>query len=810
MAEQKTNFLDADDLRPIIKFASKNWHIVLLFAILALIIAYLYSHRLQNIYAAKTEILLKSSDTYDYQNQIYSELGYYSLLQDVTNQRRILSSHDLIKSVLEKVDFSISYFIVGRLKTSQVEKFSAFDIVCDWQKLDGSLYNQDIKIKVIDLKNYTLSYKLNNQEISHTLEFGKLFEDGNISIQLNLSPLVDESWLPSVKEQNFQFQVHSQNYLIGKYKRNLEIENVEYTSILTLTCKDELATRAKIFLDTLAQVYIDFTLENQIAINENTQTYIDRQLDEIVLIMDSLEKAMDDFKDARDILDLDQEQVAAFDALTQADLDRRKLQLRYEAVGSLEKFLLTEKDNNSIPPMNYLEGEDGTLRNLIQELFNLGQQRSSLLVDVTEVDSRVNRIDSTIKAIRTSIFRYTRDTKIAINSRIKDVERQISSLEAKLSSIPKSERDLLSIERRLNVNEGLYTFLLEKKANTVIAKAAIIPQTSVIERARSIGVVGPDKKGIIYLALGIGVLISFIVGLIRAVFFERIENTRELKSITKISLLGSIPHYQDSDEQPLVLQNSPRSNVSEAFRSMRTNLQYILPDPGGKIILITSLHPGEGKTFVSANMATVLAKASKKVIILDFDMHKPKIHKTFGLQNVSGISSFLIGRTNILDSVMPTQVENLDVVTAGPVPPNASELILNKKVDELLETFRSIYDYVIVDTPPLMLISDSLVLLQKVHYGIFILNTEKATKQGVRFLEDVLNQNNLRNNCLVLNNVKEKRWKYYYGKYAYRYGYGYGYGYGYSYGNGYRYGGYGYGYGEDPKEKQSKRSKKSD
>jgi capsular exopolysaccharide synthesis family protein len=162
------------------------------------------------------------------------------------------------------------------------------------------------------------------------------------------------------------------------------------------------------------------------------------------------------------------------------------------------------------------------------------------------------------------------------------------------------------------------------------------------------------------------------------VFFERIENTSELKSLTKIPIIGGVPNHPDIDIEPIALISNPRGNVAEAFRSIRTSLQYVLNTEGPKVILVSSLHPGEGKTFVSVNLAAVLAKASKKVLVLDFDMHKPKVHKIFGLENVTGISSYLINRTHYSDSVVPTQIENLDVIPAGPVPPNASELVMTE------------------------------------------------------------------------------------------------------------------------------------
>jgi capsular exopolysaccharide synthesis family protein len=642
---------------------------------------------------------------------MYSELGYISLMQDVTNQKRIIASYDIVEKSLDKLDYTVSYYLVGRVKTLQVDEFDAIKIKCDWKKMAAGMYNVPINIKVLDIGHYELSFEYGGKLTSNTYEFGKEYVEELFSIQIDLAMHVDESRLSTVTDQSFQIRVRPMKQLVDKYMGSLTIENVEYTSILTLTCKDELPTRAKTFLDTLAKVYIDYTLYNEIAINENTQAYIDIQINKIVKIIDSLELAMETFKDARDILDLSKEQDAAFEALTNSDISLRDLELRRESIQGLENFLLKEPDRAVIPPMNYLREEDVTLTELVKDLFQLKQKRSSLLVDVKAPDKRVQRVDSTLQTIRNSIFKYTRDTKVAIDQRIRDLKLQIVDLESELANIPKSERDLMSIERKLKVNEELYTFLLEKKANTVIARAAIIPQTSVIEAARNMGVVGPDRQSIIYLWIGVGILISLLIGLIRMLFFEHIEHLRELKELTKLPVISGIPNYEDIERDPIAIHANPRGNVSEAFRTLRTNLQYLLPDSGHSLILISSLHPGEGKTFVSTNLAATLAKASKKVLLLDFDLHKPKVHKMFRTTNTMGVSTYLIGKASFEEVVFNSDIENLDVVLAGPVPPNASELILSAKVDELVAEGLKHYDYVIIDTPPIMLITDSLVLL---------------------------------------------------------------------------------------------------
>jgi capsular exopolysaccharide synthesis family protein len=479
-------------------------------------------------------------------------------------------------------------------------------------------------------------------------------------------------------------------------------------------------------LDTVAHEYINYTLENEIAVNKNTEKFIDKQVEEITKIIDSLEFTLNQYKENKHILDLSREQTDAFNKLAEIETQREQLLLKKSSMSSLEEFLIRERNNPVVPPMNYFEDEDESLKSFIWQLFDQNVKRSELLVSVKEGDPRIARIDSTIKTIKNNIFRYTRDNKVLISEKIAEIDQKKKDLEYLLKDLPKSQRELLGIERKLLVNENLYTFLLEKKANTIIARAAIIPQTSIIEKSRSMGVVGPDKKAATYTFVGIGLLLSILIGFIRLIFFERIENTSELKTITKIPIIGGIPHHPDIDVAPISLLNNPRGNVAEAFRSVRTNLQYVLNMEGPSVIMVSSIHPSEGKTFVSINLGSVLAKASKKVLILDYDMHKPRIHKIFGIENITGVSSYLVNRTHYTDSVFPSQIENLDVIPAGPVPPNASELVLSDRVRQMIEENKQHYDFLIIDTPPISLISDSMVIFNYADLGIFVMNTEKA------------------------------------------------------------------------------------
>lgn len=795
----KSGFLDAEDLIPVIKFINKNWILIPIFCSVSFVIAYFYSNRMPDIYGARAEILLKSNETYNYQSKILSNVGYYSAIQDIANQKRVITSKDLVGRVIDKLNFNLSYYIVGRIKTAQVSNFGAMNVICDWKNFNPRMRNMPFFIKVIDEKRYQLSFDSRGVKFFKECEFNKPVKDGRIEIQIDLAKDISAEEFELIKEQTYKLVVHTRDQIINKYASAISVSNNNYSSILTLSINDGLAENAQQFLDTLTKEYIHQTIENQIEINENTLHFIDIQIAEMTDIIDSLELILDSFSDENEIVDLTQKEKLAFEQLAKTQESLAENEIKSNAIDKVHSYVTNLNSSEYSPSFVSISYDDANLQTMANKIMELKQKRHNFLMDVTPLDSRIIRIDNEITGLSRSINQYINDLKIMIKVERNDLQNQLQKLENTLKTIPKSKREMVGIERKLAVNENLYNFLIEKRASTIIARAGIVPETNVVEKARSLGVIGPDRQKYIYISFGIGFILALIVGFLRTMFFERIENTKELKVITRLPVIGGVPFYDQANDFPISIVKSPRSNISESFRSIRTNLQFILGNEGSKVILVSSLHPGEGKTFVTVNIAATLAKADKKVIILDFDLHKPRIHKVFGLSKMDGVSNYLVGQKHWKETVIHHEIKNLDFVLSGPIPPNASELVLSKKIDVLIEELKAEYDYILIDTPPLALISDALVLMNKVNLSFCVLNTQKATKQGVRFLEETFTQNDISHVSLLLNNIKQNRWRYYYAKYAYKYGYGYVYGYGYGYGDGYRYGYSEYADNEDEK-----------
>jgi capsular exopolysaccharide synthesis family protein len=256
-----------------------------------------------------------------------------------------------------------------------------------------------------------------------------------------------------------------------------------------------------------------------------------------------------------------------------------------------------------------------------------------------------------------------------------------------------------------------------------------------------------------------------------------------------MNVLGGIPYIKKLElDHSLVVEKNPKSQVNESFRTVRTNLSFmgeIKEKRTAKRIMLSSFFSGEGKTFCSTNLSNLIAKGEKKVLIIDFDLHRPKIHKTYKLKNIIGVTNFIIGKSTFEEIVHKNVFPNLDVIAAGPIAPNPSELILRDKVNELFEIADKIYDYIIIDTPPFGLLNDSLELTKFADSFLIILNTKYARKKGVEHISEMLSKFDNVSKGLVLNGIKESRFQYYYSKYTYKYNYSYNYGYSYGYGSNY-------------------------
>jgi capsular exopolysaccharide synthesis family protein len=773
----KRAIIDAADLRAFARVVARNWYILAIALVLSALLSYLYSYKLPEVYGASTQILLKDREVYDYQNQVYQNIGYIGAYGDIVNQKRVLTSYDLVAATLEKLDFDVSYYITGRLKTTEIYGSAPFTV--HMKVLDPRLYERSVDLRILDTARYELRYDLGSGVVVHTFPFDKDVKAEHFVLNVERSAQVRAENIDRIKQSEYQFVLHTRAWLVNKYKSSLTIENLDYTSILELRVEDEKAVRAKMFLDTLSREYINYTLQSEFDINENTITYIDRQLEEVTSVLGRHEDELQSYKENKDILDLNREEQRFFEELVRFDNQRRQVEMGLESINALEDYVLNIGEEKLLPPSFYILEGDAFLKQTLNELYTMQMDRNRMLFEATPEITAVQQLDATIQLHRANLLIYIKNTREAMKLRIGEVGVQVADYERLIRNVPQSQRDILNIERKVQVNEKLFTFLLEKRANTEIARAGIIPQTKVIESARSLGVVRPDKPRILYTFLVGGGVLALGLIFLRVVFYDRLENAEELKALTQVPVFGEIIHSETVRDHAVAVEQDPKAAVTESFRAVRTNLEYLPLMGNSRIVLVTSYRPNEGKTFCSVNLAAILAFAGKKVLLLELDLHKPKVGESLRLRADVGLSTVLVGHTPIAEAVRHTHISGFDVMLSGPLPPNASELVLSPQLEAVFQYGRAHYDYVLVDSPPVGLITDALVMMKKADATLFVLNTRFANKDHVQNAVNVHAESGLQNFGFILNGVRMKRSKYYYNAnygYGYRYASGYGYG----------------------------------
>ena len=791
-------------LRLALKVAAKNWLLLLLLPAIAYGYGRFVTHQQLDQYSAQAELLLEEKDEYDKAREMVKGVisrRFQRQGPDIANQVRILKSRDLVAKAVGDLDHNITHFIVGRVRALPVGGLSGVEVEAWPEQFSNNALGIDFDVEVLDSERYRLRAELRNGRVYEgEHQFEDVVQNGDFKLAVQRATN-GRGTIEQAIAQGQRFQVRNDEQIIRQYRSGLQVSGVGQTSILKLQINDIRPERAIQFLDALSKRYIEYSTAAREEVNAKTDEFIETQLFQIEANIDSLQDIIDQQRERAEVLDLTRNEQVYFQELVQLESQREELRLNLRSLEALEDYLGRGVENTSIPPSAFLTS-DAVAADKVGQLYDLQLQRTQMLLDVTPSSFQVKRLDSLISTTRFSLFEYITSARKGLELEDGQLRERVGELEGKLFRLPKSEREILAIERRLAINDKFFGYLLEQRATNLIARAAITSNASIIEAARSIGITGPDKGKTIrnYTLMALAVAVGLAV--LRLLLFERLESVNELREATSLSVSGGIPRHEDIGEKEYVLvaSKSPRHPTTEAFRGLRTNLQYLLNREGQNTILVSSMHPGEGKTFTATNLAALISQTGKRTLLIDFDLHKPRVHKAVELERGIGLSGYLIGKTDWKDAVQSTHVDGLDVLTSGPVPPNASELVLNERTDNLIAEARKAYDFVVIDTPPMLLITDALVLMKHVDRALLVANVKRTNLRGMRQLEDLLAQNQLEHVSMILNGIVPTRWRYYASKYAYRYLYNYGYGYG-GYGSYTGYGGYGYGdggYGDQP------------
>ncbi|MDZ7846880.1 MAG: GNVR domain-containing protein [Owenweeksia sp.] len=428
--------------------------------------------------------------------------------------------------------------------------------------------------------------------------------------------------------------------------------------------------------------YLQLGLETKNEIAQNTLQFISSELVSIEDSLNRVESVLQRFRTENKIVNLSSEGKEVYERLSQLEQQYSLQKTKARYYNYLDTYLSKDREIDAIVAPSAMGVEDPVLIEIIGNLTELYVQRKSMNAGMTNINPRARELDARIESARSVLEESLDNLQESTSIAMEQIEERIDKLERELSRFPKTERELLNIRRKFELNENLYVFLMQKKAETGIALASNTADNRIIDEAIVSETPVKPKPGRNYaigLVLGLLLPAGFLFG--RDFFDNKVRSKEDVEKVTQVPVVGMIGHSEKASN--LVLVEHPKSGLAESFRALRANLNFLEKDDQKiKTIMITSSIGGEGKTFNSINLACALASGKKKTVLVGVDLRKPKIYHDFGLQNKVGVSSYLTGHSSLSEVVQPTKVSHLDMISAGPIPPNPSELILSKKFEK--------------------------------------------------------------------------------------------------------------------------------
>ncbi len=771
------------------------WKWFLLSWAIAFTVAYQINIRKERIYSLETTISVTEESNPLFTSNTSLVFNWGGTSDKVQNIASTLKSRSHNELVVDTLSFYISYLVKG--KYNMVDAYGAvpFEVTIDKRK--PQLSGIPISVHFLSPTVYQLRVGFESQ----TAQAIRYTENKSVDVAVPISGFVRNyrvgqhvvlpflDWTlrltddPGYYTGNTYFVKFSEfDGVVSAYQGiNVDIDP-KAPAILKLSLAGTNKARMVKYLNTTVRVLRDNQLAAKNQFATNTVAFIDEQLRGME---DKLKGAGDELKAflrEKNVGQIENGGDELNGKLTtiETQLDEVKRKIAY--CDQLRKYLDENNDFSKLPAPSVAGIEDPNIIQNVGKLIGLSTERSRMRYAVKS-EKMFKDFDSQMEAVKSVLLQNVAATRAGLVDERNLIAARMRQAESEFRKLPEDQQDYLKIQRKYNLNNEIYSGFLQKRAEANIVKAANVSDIKFIDAAKDTGggLIGPKTSVNYVMALFLGFIIPLLV--IFGIFFANnsIQNTEDLAKLTSLPLIGIVG--KKHTESNLAVFERPKSALSESFRAIRSSLQFLFrkQDHGGaRVLMVTSSVGGEGKTFCSINLATVFAMSEKKTIILGFDLRKPKIFNDFDITNEVGVVDYLSGEKELKAVIQQTHVPHLDVITSGAVPPNPAELIMSDRMFRLMEELKADYDYIILDTPPVGLVSDALELAHFADVTLYIVRQNFTKKDMITLLNNRYSREELRNVSIVLNGFEVKA------RYGYGYGYNYGYGYGYgTYSNGY-------------------------
>lgn len=773
------------------------WPVIVGVLVCFIVGAYIYLRYCEPVYSVSSTVLIKQADHSKSGSSAFAssiqDFGSFSVANDFENELEILQSYTLIKKVVTTLGLYIDYAEDGGFgydpvmyQTSPIQVWMAPE---EADRLPSALQIQ-MECLPQGKVNAALHYQIGKETCSLEKSFDKLPAVFITPVgTLNLSWRTDSVSKRLNSPLFLSATIESPSVAADKYKMHLTAEPVgDFTSIVKLTCEDVSVRRGVDFLRMLVTQYNNEANEDKNQVATRTAQFIDERIRIINAELGSTESELAEYKQRAGLTDLSADAQLALQESSEYDKQRAENTNQLRLIAFLRSYIDDPKNRYEVIPAN-VGLADGALVNVIAQYNELLVERKRLLRSSNENNPMLINLDASIAVTRNTVLTTVENVEKGLQITRNSLDLQAGKYQSRINRAPQQERELISITRQQEIKANLYLMLLQKREENAITLAATANNGRIIEEPRRSGLVAPNTLNIYFVALVLGLFFPIMgIYLVRLLRFK-IESRVDVERITNVSVIGDVPLVDNVKTDSVVIKENENGLMEEVFRNVRTNIQYMLQE-GQKVILFTSTVQGEGKSFNAANLAVSFAFMDRRTVVVGMDIRKPKLNHIFGLSGkIPGMTQFLASPSSVdlLSLCQPTAVSpNLYVLPSGAVPPNPTELVARKSLEQAIDLLKQHFDYVILDTAPIGMVTDTRLIARVADLSVYVCRAGYTHKNDFELINELEQEKKLPNLCVLINGIdmsKRKNGYYYsYGKYG-KYGYGKKYGYGYGYGN---------------------------
>jgi len=714
-----------------------KWSIVFI-TLLAIVFAKYQLYFIPSTYESYAIIKVKSNFNQFKTNDLLRDSLTNSSTVGIKQEILSLKTFRANKKTLDKVDFTVQYFSKVDYKTLELYDDAPIDLQINSEEPLTLLHSKiEVKFKA---NGYTLTTK----------KFGE-------STVYPFDEEVKTSYFTGTMSKIASFTSATYIVLNGDsrqiyeniIKSKLKVTQIDTgANLIKVAFQDTIPSRANSYVNTLVQEYITQSLQTKDNTNKKVLSFLDLQLESIKEKLEKSENRLEAYKTINSV-EPSVKSKDSFDKLSTIDLDLSALTLKEKLAKNLIVFVKNNRNLDAIGP-TLLEFNDQATIKFIDTLEEMQQKEDLLTLEFTDAYPELINLRKSMNRIKRKILLNVRNLKSKLTTKRTNLERQKAKYEHILKNLPQKEKKLIHLKRDYEVNSKMYTYLLEKKSENELIKVASVSNYAIIDKAYT--PTRPIKpKRLIYLitATIIGFILAVVIALLRSLFINKVTTHKEIQTLTKLPVYGVIPLYANAVFSTIKLK--------EAYHKLATNLQFSKNEHSGNIVLISSYMQGEGKTTTIVNLAGVFQNTQYKTVVIDLNLRTPSLQGHFGIeQQYSGMSTYLSQRDNIGNIIFSTNFQNLDIIPAGPVPPNPSELILSNRLTELFEILKKKYDYILIDTASYDLALETLYLMKFTNINLIVLREKFSKNSTITELERIIQEKNLKNMGLVLKSITKE------------------------------------------------------